>query len=119
MVDNILASEDINIKKKEPILKNEEIAVQEEKTIPQIDREKVEKLAIESGHPDVFPATDMDFENISRLSSSPEDFPITDYDHEVLLNDYKSHTLDNFHLLCFASHTNVTSLPFSIVFSLH
>ena len=41
MVDNILASEDINIKKKEPILKNEEIAVQEEKTIPQIDREKV------------------------------------------------------------------------------
>ena len=29
MVDNILASEDINIKKKEPILKNEEIAVQD------------------------------------------------------------------------------------------
>ena len=90
MVDNILASEDINIKKKEPILKNEEIAVQEEKTIPQIDREKVEKLAIESGHPDVFPATDMDFENVSRLSSSPDTFPATDYDFEVLMDyEYK------------------------------
>ena len=90
MENNILASEDINIKKKEPILKNEEIAVQEEKTIPQIDREKVEKLAIESEHPQDFPATDMDFENISRLSSSPKDFPATDYDFEVLMDyEYK------------------------------
>ena len=90
MVNNIVASEDINIKKKEPILKNEEIAVQEEKTIPQIDREKVKKLAIESGHPDVFPATDMDFENVSRLSSSPDTFPATDYDFEVLMDyEYK------------------------------
>ena len=35
------ANIDINIKKKEPILEGEGIAVQEEKTIPQIDREKV------------------------------------------------------------------------------
>ena len=97
MVNNIVASEDINIKKKleqtqgegQTILEEKGIAVQEEKSIPQLDREKVKKLAIESGHAEDFPATDMDFENVSRLSSSPKDFPITDYDHEVLLNDYK------------------------------
>ena len=125
MVENIVASEDINIKKKEPILKNEEIAIQEEKTIPQIDREKVKKLAIESGHQEDFPATDMDFEKVSRLSSSPKDFPITDYDHEVLLNDYKFEPLSkdenetyDFYEMSFLPHLEFDKIRNSKAFKL-
>jgi len=133
MANNIVASEDINIKKKleqtqgegQTILEGEGIAVQEEKSIPQLDREKVEKLAIESDHPEDFPATDMDFENVSRLSSSPKEFPITDYDHEVLLNDYKFEPLSkdeketyDFYEMSFLPHLEFDKIRNSKAFKL-
>ena len=71
------------------------------------------KLAIESGHPDVFPATDMDFENVSRLSSSPKDFPATDYDFDVLMDyEYKPLSKDESETYDFFESSFVPHLEF-------
>jgi len=85
----------------------------DEKSTLESDKEKLRKLAIESGHPKDFPSTDIDFERLSELSSTPKDFPATDYDFEVLMDyEYKPLSKDESETYDFFESSFVPHLEF-------